>query len=400
MTLHLWGTDFRRSDSEMRRKLYLEPSVREARLKELAKFGFEDLIYVYTCNRVEFYTTAANYYSDSRGQWMKLLAHFGLGEEAFFRGYHLEGKSALRHLLRVATSLESLVLGEAQILGQLKDAHRTAPMGPSSALDRAFHLAFETAKRVRTETPIGEKPVSVAALGMRHLETMEKDFPLKRVAIVGRSPMCLYVLQWLKKNRPETPVLWVNRTVEALTPYPEAEGVELMSLADFLGRPPRFSHLFTATASPTPLFGQEFFGKLEWDRHLIFDFAEPPDVAEPGCDHKVTVVRLKDLREEAKENTEARAKAVQSAELIIEEAMRDYFLRLKQAPVLADFSSIEPQVLQELAKAVEGLNGEIPTEFQESVRKWAEKLIRRNLYQSQKHLRTILRGDSGGSFPL
>jgi glutamyl-tRNA reductase len=400
MTLHLWGTDFRRSDSEMRQKLYLEPAVREQKLRELSKFGFEDLIYVYTCNRVEFYTTAPNYYSDTRSQWMQVLAHFGLGEEAFFRGYHLEGKSAIRHLLRVATSLESLVLGEAQILGQLKEAHRTAPMGPSSSLDRAFHLAFETAKRVRTETPIGEKPVSVAALGMRHLESMEADFPLRKVAVVGRSPMCLHVIQWLKKNRPGTPIVWANRTVEALAAYPEAQGVELVSLSDFLAAPPQFSHLFTATACPTPIFGHEFFDKLAWGKHLFFDFAEPPDVAEPGCDHKVTVVRLRDLREEARENTEARGKAVQAAELIIEESMRDYFLRLKQAPVLRDFSSIEPQVLEELAQAVAGLKGEIPSEYEDAVRKWAEKLIRKNLYHSQKHLRTILRSDNGGSFPL
>ena len=106
----------------MRQKLYLDPGLRDEKLRALAKYGFQDLIYIYTCNRVEFYTTAPNYYTDTRSQWMQLLAHFGLGEEAFFRGYHLEGKSAVRHLLRVATSLESLVLGEAQILGQLKEA--------------------------------------------------------------------------------------------------------------------------------------------------------------------------------------------------------------------------------------------------------------------------------------
>ena len=229
---------------------------------------------------------------------------------------------------------------------------------------------------------------------------MEADYPLKKVVVVGRSPMCLHVLQWMAKNRPGTPVVWANRNVAALAAYPESKGVELVSLSDFLARPPDFSHLFTATASPTPLFGSEFFDKLGWGQHFIFDFAEPPDVEEPGCDHKVTVVRLRDLREEARANSEARGKAISAAEAIIEEAMRDYFLKLKQAPVLRDFSSIEPQVLEELARAVQGLNGEIPEEFQEPIRKWAEKLIRKNLYQSQKHLRTILRSDSDGPFSL
>ena len=90
----------------MRLKLCLPQDKREAMLRGLLELGFPDLVYLSTCNRIEFYTTGKNFFSDTRPLWLKLLHHLGLNEEDFYRGYQLEGKSALRHLLRVAASLE------------------------------------------------------------------------------------------------------------------------------------------------------------------------------------------------------------------------------------------------------------------------------------------------------
>ena len=130
------------------------------------------MVYLSTCNRVEFYTTAKDHFQDTRSLWLACLAQFGLTEEDYYKGYHVEGKSAVRHLMRVASSLESLVIGEPQILGQLKEAlnwtkEQGFPVDPS--LEKTFNIAFETAKRVRSTTSIGEKPVSVATLGLQHL---------------------------------------------------------------------------------------------------------------------------------------------------------------------------------------------------------------------------------------
>src|SRR4051812_7667649 len=209
MRLHLWGTDFRRSSPEIRAKLFSSPQTREKTVRDLLALGFDDLIYLSTCNRVEFFTTARDYFSDTRDLWYRLLGYFGLDEEAFYKGYHLEGKSAVRHLLRVASSLESLVVGEPQILGQLKDAVRETrewglPLDRS--LESAFQLAFETAKKVRTQTAIGEKPVSVATLGLKHLQAHEDAHPLRRAVVVGRSPISVLTVQWLLKNRPTVPI--------------------------------------------------------------------------------------------------------------------------------------------------------------------------------------------------
>jgi len=394
MRLHLWGTDFRRSTADTRSRLFVSPENRAAMLKGLLGHGFSDVVYLATCNRIEFYTTASDYFRDTRKLWTSALKTLGLNEEEYYQGYHLEGKAALRHLLRVASSLESLVVGEPQILGQLKDClafshSQGIPVHPS--LDRAFELAFATAKKVRSTTRLGEKPVSVATLGLIHLETLEKQYPLTKVALVGRSPIMTLVAQWLGKNRPSVPILWVNRSAEKLQDIPEALSAEKMPLSDFCSRPPAFSHLFTATSSRDPIFGGDFFRQCA-DRPLVFDFAEPPDVARSEVPAELAeILQLEDLKEEAQRNAEFRAQAVGEAEVIIETALKDYCLDQKEAPLLRDFGQIEPHFVKELESAWSLLAEDLAPETHERIRRWAEKLSKRHLHLSREHLKGVLR---------
>jgi len=394
MRLHLWGTDFRRSRAEARGRLFLAPETRAAVLKGLLEHGFSDVVYLATCNRIEFYTTASDYFHDTRRLWTKALRHLGLTEDDYYQGYHLEGKAAVRHLLRVASSLESLVVGEPQILGQLKDAlafSHANQITVHPSLDRCFEFAFSTAKKVRTTTRLGEKPVSVATLGLKHLEGLEAKFPLERVALVGRSPIMMIVAQWLQKNRPNVPLLWVNRSLDKLKEIPEAAAAEKMPLSDFISRPSSFSHLFTATSSREPLFGPEFFSQCA-KRPLVFDFAEPPDVAPSAVPALLAeILQLEDLKEEAERNAEFRSAAVAESEIIIETALKQFCLDQKQAPLLRDFSQIEPHFVTEFEAAWQALVNDIAPETHERVRKWAEKLSKRHLHLSREHLKGVLR---------
>ncbi len=393
MKLHLWGTDFRRSPSEFRAKLYVPPEKRLEVMNTLLGLGFQDLVYLPTCNRVEFYTTAGDYFSGTRAQWIQLLSYFGLPEEAFYKGYHFEGKSALRHLLRVGTSLESLVVGESQILGQLKDALKWSlenKVPVHSSLERAFSLCFQTAKRVRNETAIAEKPVSVATLGLHHLQRLEAEHPLRRAVVVGRSPICLLVVQWLLKNRPECPVTWVNRSLGALGGIPESAQTECVSLSDFLAAPGEFSHLFTSTASPTPLFTEGFFSRLSSGQRLFFDFAQPPDIEMPLNSRVGRLLHLEDFTREARENARSRESAVEKAESLIDDALRSFCREQKETPILREFSAAEGKVFEDLAQAVLVIEQEFPESIQPKVKKWAEKLVKKNWHHSRETLRDIL----------
>ncbi|NBV51168.1 hypothetical protein EBR78_08130 [bacterium] len=391
MKIHLWGTDFRRSSAEMRKLLALSPETRAQKLQELVAVGFEDLVYLATCNRVEFYTTIPDYFSDSRPLWFKLLSSLGLPEDAFFKGYHLEGKSAVRHLMRVASSLESLVVGESQILGQLKEAlqfTQKAKLPVHSALERTFHLAFETAKKVRTETSLGEKSVSVVSLGLNQIR--ESSGTIQQAVVVGRGSTSIAVINWLKKNQPDTPILWVNRNLEVLDQFAEGMGLNKMSLDAFIHSPPEFSHLFTATSSVETLFSQNFFERLSPEKKVIFDFAQPADVGVVELKH-VQIFRLEHLQAEAKRNRELRAESVKQAERIIEEALRLHLLQQKETPVIRDFSQIETIFEEELIRAFYLIERDFPAEHHASLKRLAEGIFRKNLHLSREHLRTVLR---------
>lgn len=395
MKIHVWGTDFRRSSPELRARLFIPLAERAPLLKSLLPLGFRDLVYLSTCNRVEFYTSADDYFSDTRRMWLELLKRLGLNEDDYFRGYHLEGKSALRHLVRVASSLESLVIGEPQILGQLKEAlqwSKDVGIPIEKDLEREFQFAFETAKKIRTKTLIAEKSVSIASLGLRKLELSEKDIPLKRAVVIGRSPMSVTSIQWLLKNRPQIPVTWVNRNLENLNSYPESAQVEKMELSEFLQNPPRFSHLLTATSSTKPLFQKAFFEKIDRDPKLILDFAQPPDVERAAVPESfVQLVHIEELDEQARENAESRASAVLESEKMIDDALKSYFLEQKEAPLLRDFNLIEPHFMQELQDVIGFIQVEFPSELHPKLTLLAEKLVKKNLHHSREHLKSILR---------
>jgi len=394
MRLHIWGIDFKRNGGEERRHFFIPPELRAATLQELRQCGFEDLVYLATCNRIEFFTTAKDPFSDTRNLWMALLKKLGISEEKYFLGYHLEGKAAVRHLLRVACSLESLVVGEPQILGQLKDAlafslANQLPVHPS--LHRVFQLAFETAKRVRTETSIADKPVSIATLGIKHLQSREKEHPLTHVAVVGRSPICRAVLQWILDKRPGVKIAWVNRSVEKLGAFEESKRVELIPLGQFLSKPLDFSHLITATSSLEPLFDQTFFGKLPARKKLVFDFAEPVDVVDSHVPAHVRLVKLEDLRDEALRNAQERKQGIDQAEAIIDSSLRDFCRSQKEAPLLKDFNQVKPSFDESFRLAWEEISMELPLDCHPKVRKWAEGLVKKNLHLSREHLKEVLR---------
>jgi glutamyl-tRNA reductase len=402
MKLHVWGTDFRRSSSELRAKLACSSENRERIVQDLLSLGFPDLVYLSTCNRVEFYTTAPDHFVDTRALWHSMLKYFGLPPEAYYQGFQLEGKSALRHLLRVASSLESLVIGEPQILGQLKESlawHKERHLPVDKELERLLQLAFETAKRVRAETAIAEKPVSVASLGISILCKQEVDNPVTQAVVVGRSPISLLILQWLQKQRPGVKTFWVNRSVEALHSYAEAAGCELMSLDTFLADPPMHSHLFTATGSIEPIFDDRFFGNLPKKPALVFDFAQPADVQLECDDLKsaLRVINLEGLQAEAAENAQQRVLSVVQAEVFIEEALRSYCQEQKEAPLLKEFSSVEPLLNKNLELALQGITDEFLPESLPKLQRWAETLVKKQLHHSREHLRNVLKQLAGES---
>lgn len=382
MKLHLWGIDFRRHYSNLQRHLYLPLPKRVEALKSLMGLGFSDLIYLATCHRIEFFTTGSDNFEDLKPLWLKLLQFFHLDEETYYQGYCFEGKSALRHLLKVASSLESLTVGESQILGQLKDAYffsKKNDIPVSREMDMNFRLAFETAKRIRSETEVSRRPVSLVSLGIERIQKLESTFPVSRVAVVGRGEMSQRFIEWLRKERPHVSVTWVNRTLSFIESHPLAGDVDCQSLESFLKADWNYSHIFTATASESVLFTKEILKEKVRRPCLFIDFAEPVDIEPNSVESPSAIIHIFDLKEEASRNRKEREKASREAEKIISTAMKAYFLSRKEAPVLKRFQELEPLFFDSFQKSVFSSSLELDT------------LVKKTVHFSREHVRTILR---------
>jgi glutamyl-tRNA reductase len=212
------------------------------------------------------------------------------------------------------------------------------------------------------------------------------------VVVVGRGPISRIAVQWLQKNRPACPILWVNRSVETLRALPESEGVKTQRLSEFLAAPSAFSHLITATSSQEPLFSDRFFALAGGPRKMVLDLAQPPDVERgPETARYIELLHLEDLKEEANANRAERIKSIEEASTIIEASLREYCREQKEAPVLRDFNAIEPRFLEELSQALSVMEKEFPAEVHAKIRKWAERLVKKNLHCSRELLRDVLR---------
>jgi glutamyl-tRNA reductase len=139
-----------------------------------------------------------------------------------------------------------------------------------------------------------------------------------------------------------------------------------------------------------PIFNQEFFDKLPLNPRAVFDFAQPADVGTVKGEG-LEVFRLEHIQQEAKRNRELRTESVKQAEKIIEEALKSHLLQQKETPVLRDFNQIEAVFEEELLRAYCFIEKDFPLEYQSSLKKLAEGIVKKNLHLSREHLRNILR---------
>ncbi|MBT8069010.1 MAG: glutamyl-tRNA reductase, partial [Gammaproteobacteria bacterium] len=191
MPLLTTGISHHTATLETREKIAIARHEHAARIKELRQLdGVEEVVVVSTCNRTEIYSIGPKQSRDHVRQWLQ--AKGGLSDaEMEEHCYVREREHAVRHLFRVAGGLESLVLGESQIVGQLKEswqmAHDAGSVG--KVLDRLFQRAFATGKLIRSKTRIGEHPVSVAYTTVMLAKQIFGDLKSKTVILVGAGEM-------------------------------------------------------------------------------------------------------------------------------------------------------------------------------------------------------------------
>lgn len=231
----------------------------------------------------------------------------------------------LRHLYRVASGLESSLIGERAIQGQLKSAYRDASdrYRLSSSLNRLFQSAMHTGKRVRTETRISEGAVSHSQVTVDILKRKNIDLNRKIVSIIGVNKLTEDILKYLVSRRAVN-IFLSNRSLEKAETLARQYNGTAMSLKNKRSMLAFTDVLICATSAPHTLVGKEDIP--EGKEMIIFDLAFPRDVEEcVGTMENITLFNLEDVERFAKENRRLRTSEIRKAEQIIDEEMTAFY---------------------------------------------------------------------------
>ena len=282
-----------------------------------------------TCNRTELYVAGDVAMVQPAVDWLAGVG--GVGSDALRdHAYVMENGAAARHAFRVASGLDSMVLGEPQILGQMKQAVREADQAGTlgTTLHQLFQRSFAVAKEVRTSTEIGTHSISMAAASVRLAGQLFEDLSKIRVLFVGAGEMIELVATHFAARQPLAMAV-ANRTLERGEKLASRLSAEAIRLADLPARLHEFDAVMSCTASSLPLIGLGAVERaLKARRHrpmFMVDLAVPrdiePEVAQLDDIYLYTVDDLAQLVQTAGEKRQA---AVQQAEAIIETGVQSF----------------------------------------------------------------------------
>jgi glutamyl-tRNA reductase len=282
-----------------------------------------------TCNRTEIYCAGHQHEIDTTVEW---LAHAGGVHSGLLRdhSYSLQDAGAARHAFRVASGLDSMVLGEAQILGQLKDAVRVANEAGAlgTTLNQLFQRSFAVAKEVRTSTEIGAHSISMSAAAVRLAGQLFEDLGKVKVLFVGAGEMIELAATHFAAKSPKGMAV-ANRTLERGEKLASRFGGEVMRLADLPTRLHEFDVVISSTASQLPIIGLGAVERaLKARKHrpmFMVDLAVPRDIEpEVKALEDVYLYTVDDLAHVVQTGHANRQAAVAQAEAIIDAGVQSF----------------------------------------------------------------------------
>lgn len=330
------GINHKTASVDVRERVAFGPDQLAEALRQLChEGGAREAAILSTCNRSELYLEMETAAQDRVLGW--LASYHGLPiEELHSCAYTYEDDEAVRHMMRVACGLDSLVLGEPQILGQIKDSYDVAreagTIGP--LLGRLFQATFSTAKTVRTDTAIGENPVSVAFAAVSLAKQIFADLGESQALLIGAGETITLVARHLHEQGVRRIVV-ANRTLERARLLSEELGAEAVVLSDIPDALVNSDIVISSTASQLPVLGKGAVERaLKLRKHkpiFMVDIAVPRDI-EPqvGDLDDVYLYTVDDLHEVVAENLKSRQGAAQAAEKLVLRGTADFMARMRE----------------------------------------------------------------------
>jgi glutamyl-tRNA reductase len=411
-TLVLVGVNHHTAPIEVRERLAIPAARLADATRSLAQApGIREGLILSTCNRVELLTLQEEAAGEhAQPDLVRFLHEYFAVPAATIRQhlYEFREREAIRHLFRVAASLDSMVVGEPQILGQVKESYTVArdvgaltPAGSRGyGLDRLLQSAFTVAKKIRTETQIGSSSVSIASVAVDLARKIFGALSQKQILLVGAGKMSELAVRHLIAQG-ATSLLIANRTLEraekiaAKFTHPGVS-VEVIAFEQLYAQADRADIVITSTGADGQVFGRaqgaQFVQRRRGRPMFFIDIAVPRDV-DPrmneveGC----FVYDIDDLQQLAAANLSDRTREAEAAEQIIADEVARYQQRIKQLDavpaILALQANAEQMRQAELArnaKALAGLTPEQAAAVEAMTRSLTNKLLHPQLVALRK----------------
>ncbi|MGS1118622.1 glutamyl-tRNA reductase [Rhodanobacter sp. UC4436_H3] len=324
MPLIALGLNHLTAPVSLREQVAFDEDAASAALRELASEpGIEEAMILSTCNRTELYVGVAEGAEDIPQVWLNRHHHLTPGKLDEFL-YRHEERDAVRHVFRVATGLDSMVLGEPQILGQVKDAYQQARLAHAlkAPMDRLLQHTFAVAKRVRTDTRIGAHTVSVAFTAVRLAEQVFTDLEQACILLIGAGDTIELAARHLTERHARRLIV-ANRTLETAQDLAGRYGGYAVALADLPQHLAEADIVISSTAARQPIVTRTMVGQAMASRRrkpmFMVDIAVPRDIEESVAElPDVYLYGIDDLRQVIDDNRRSRETAAREADAIID----------------------------------------------------------------------------------
>jgi glutamyl-tRNA reductase len=402
MNIAVVGLSHKTAPVEIREKLSIPEAKIEEAIHHLHNYPhIEEVSIISTCNRLEIYAVT----KDSKQGVVEITQFLAeVGEIPYQKLrrhlFVLLHQDAVRHLMRVSAGLESLVLGEGQILAQVKTAHKLAQKykGVGQLLDRLFKQAITAGKRVRSETSIGTGAVSISSAAVELAYAKLMDLSGTRTTIVGAGKMSRLLVQHLI-SKGSTDITIVNRSErraqELAKQFPQIE-LKIQPLSEMLSAIASSHLVFTSTGATQPILNQEqLSGVLQPEQGMmIIDISVPRNVAADVINIcQIQSYNVDDLKAVVAANHETRRQMAQEAETLLDEEVAAFELWCKSLETVPTIVSLRSKVEdireQELEKALSRLGAEFGEKHQEVIEALTRGIVNKILHEPMVQLRTL-----------
>ncbi len=410
LPLAVVGVSHRTAPVEVRERMAFGPDEGSDALHELRGVaGVEEAVLLSTCNRTEFYLFPS---VDRRGV---------AAAEAIFREragdlrrpagdylFRRQGEGVVRHLFHVSSGLDSMVTGEAEIQGQVKEAYERStalavqPPMAGPVLNRLFQMALSVGGEVRAETTIGEGSASVASVAVELARKIFGTLRGKRVLVLGAGATAELMVEALARDGVRG-IFVANRTVENAVPLAERLHGHALSMDRLPEALPAVDIVLSSTAAPHAVLTHELFRRAFPDGRrrpfLAIDIAIPRDI-DPriGDESEVFLYNVDDLRKIVEDHVRLRAGAIPAAERIIRrhsDAFRSWYASLEVVPVIRSMRErAESHRQAELDRLFRGMN-QLDGEERARVEEFSRRLLNKLLHDPTVRLRKGL-AEGGG----